>query len=486
MKIILIDEVNVHLEGFTDRVIETLRSKIRYREKDAHMQAAYKMGMWDGYTSTITEEGYTFFTELDKVVDILESYNLVNTDDIEIVDQRADRILPETIPPVDVDYIKEETGYPFREHQHLAVNVGLSERTGIFELATSSGKSLITAAISKALDPYTKTVVIVPYESLANQTYEDYEKFPQLSTLKLTSKIPIKKRKKAIEDHRHIIVTTKLFINCIEMFKDEHFALLVDETHIFGETLSDALRFEMAHCQFRLGLTATMPEEKKNPLKRANIIGCIGGDVISELSAKDLIKKGYASTVDIDMYELRHEEFEDIFNELAVDKRMDWSVEERYLWNNEERIEAICKFIDSLKLEDNTLILTMPQVGEKMVEIMGGTMISKDTSVDERDKLFSMFGSSDGAFQVASFGTSATGISENRIFNLILVDVGKDKTRILQSIGRGMRLDGERNHVNVIDISSSTIYSKKHRTERMKIYKDQSYPHRMVDFIKVE
>lgn len=55
------------------------------------------------------------------------------------------------------------------------------------------------------------------------------------------------------------------------------------------------------------------------------------------------------------------------------------------------------------------------------------------------------------------------------------LDVGKNETYILQGIGRGLRLDGVHNSIELIDIHARTKYSMRHLKERLKIYKNESY-----------
>lgn len=483
MKIVITDEVNCILDGFPQKAIDHLRDKIKYREKDCFMVASYKMGMWDGYTSLIDENGCTYFTVLDRIIDELDKSRLVDMNQIDVEDLREKSVFPEKISMVGNDYVLEETGYNFRDHQEASVNSALARRKGILELATNAGKTVICLAISKRLDEYTKSVIVVPYESLANQTYEQYAK-SGLDVLLLNTKIKPPKRLQAIRDHRHIIVTTKLFQNCIEHFAEHHFALLVDEVHIMGDVMEETLRLHANHFQFRIGLTGTLPSEKKDPLKRNKIIGCIGGGVISKLAPSELIEQGFASVPTITMVTVRHKEINDIFSELSSDRRMDWSLEQQYLWTNHDRAAAIADYIKSLP-KTNTLILTQAQFGKMLVGYIGGVMIDKDTEVSDRGDLFSEFGKTDEVMQVASFGTSATGISENNIYRLILIDIGKDEKLILQAIGRGLRLDGVHNKIEVVDISSDTIYSNKHSKERRKIYKDSLFNHSDGDTIDV-
>jgi hypothetical protein len=52
----------------------------------------------------------------------------------------------------------------------------------------------------------------------------------------------------------------------------------------------------------------------------------------------------------------------------------------------------------------------------------------------------------------------------------------------MQSIGRGIRLDGVVNKVDVIDISSNMKYGIKHRKERQKLYNTENLPFIEADY----
>jgi superfamily II DNA or RNA helicase len=77
---------------------------------------------------------------------------------------------------------------------------------------------------------------------------------------------------------------------------------------------------------------------------------------------------------------------------------------------------------------------------------------------------------------VATYGVAAVGINIPRIFNLVLVEPGKSFTRVIQSIGRGVRKAEDKDFVQIWDITGGTKYAKRHLTERKKFYKDAKYP----------
>jgi hypothetical protein len=77
---------------------------------------------------------------------------------------------------------------------------------------------------------------------------------------------------------------------------------------------------------------------------------------------------------------------------------------------------------------------------------------------------------------VATYGVAAVGINIPRIFNLVLLEPGKSFTRVIQSIGRGIRKAQDKDFVQIWDITSTCKYAKRHLTARKKFYKDAKYP----------
>ena len=54
------------------------------------------------------------------------------------------------------------------------INNFLNNTQSLQEIATGAGKTLMTAALSKSVEQYGRSIVIVPNKSLVTQTEEDY------------------------------------------------------------------------------------------------------------------------------------------------------------------------------------------------------------------------------------------------------------------------------------------------------------------------
>jgi hypothetical protein len=364
------------------------------------------------------------------------------------------------------------------EEECVCISVDSEDSLYVTDDYILTHNTAIQTSLVVLLDPYIRTITMVPSANLAEQTYKDYIKCDDIAdnVLLLSSKIPPKRREEEIKTHRHIVVTTKLFQNLSELF-EEDYALLYDEAHVLGDITAEKLRFDLGHCPIRIGLTGTLPTDK---LKKMKLLCHIGGDVIKRVTSHHLLENNYASKFHIEMIATLDKEIQGEIDELSsmdgIEGKDVYDFETKYMNTNEHRINAIAEYVQEFDLSKNTLILCHPQLGSKLSKTLGTVMIDGEvTDSTERHDHFSRFDKEDNVLICASYGTSSTGLSYNRIKRLILIDAGKNINAIIQSIGRGMRLDGEDNWFDVIDIDSDTKYAKRHRKERIKAYKQEKY-----------
>ena len=465
------DHVNFLIEGLSETEIAVVRKHTSLPVKGAFTTAAFKAKIWDGRESLFREDGIGYLYELDSVLSVLEKKLGYDLDTDVILEYTRTDLDFSCVLPVDDDYLKEFSGYTLRDYQTNAINSAIVHKKGILDIGTNGGKSWVCAGISRAFDCCLKSVVIVPSENLVNQTYADYAK-TDLSVFAMKSTVKPSDRKTVIETHRHIIITDKLFINCAEYFESEPWVLIIDETHRQGSVSSNIYRTSMAHCPVRIGLTATLPKEKTDPFKRRSIMATFGGGILQSVSQSELISRGISSELMIEMLQTTHQEFSSELDESTID----WSIEENYLLNNKDRIRAIADYIQSLP-PTNTLILCHNSLGVKLSEILNVDVVIDETPVESRSKWYAEFDHKNDYTLVATYGCAGTGLSINRIFRLVMIDVGKNETYILQGIGRGLRRDGEVNKIDVIDISAEMKYSSRHLKDRIKIYQREKFPY---------
>ena len=177
--IIIRDEVNIKIEGLELDARRALVNAFKYDVPGARYLPAVRLGRWDGKVSYFQLGGSTYVNLLPDIIPILEKFNY----DIELDDQRdySVNFTFEKVTESTFSHIMWGKGHPLegqpmqlRDYQVEIINNFLENPQCIQEIATGAGKTVITAALSNAVAPYGRTIVIVPNKSLVTQTEKDY------------------------------------------------------------------------------------------------------------------------------------------------------------------------------------------------------------------------------------------------------------------------------------------------------------------------
>ena len=179
VKLIIKDEVNVKIEGLSLADRKTLSNQFKYEVPGARYLPAVRLGRWDGRVAFFQLGGSTYINLLPEIIPYLEREGY----EIELEDTRA------YSTSFSFNEIKETTfaehlwpkGHPLagepillRDYQLEIINNFLLNPQSVQEVATGAGKTLVTAALSWSVQPYGRSIVIVPNKSLVTQTEADY------------------------------------------------------------------------------------------------------------------------------------------------------------------------------------------------------------------------------------------------------------------------------------------------------------------------
>jgi len=148
------------------------------------------------------------------------------------------------------------------------------------------------------------------------------------------------------------------------------------------------------------------------------------------------------------------------------------------LLETESRIDYIANLINKIAETGNTLVLVdRVDPGKRLAsKIKNAVFVSGATKSKARKDEYDEFAITDDKVAVATYGVAAVGINIPRIFNLVLVESGKSFTRVIQSIGRGIRRAEDKDFVQIWDITSTCKFAKRHLTKRKQFYKEANYP----------
>lgn len=220
-----------------------------------------------------------------------------------------------------------------------------------------------------------------------------------------------------------------------------------------------------ANAPIRWGLTGTMPEEEAD---KVGVVACIG-PLLGKINTKELQDLGILAKLHVNVWQLQ---------DLGEAAFTNYQAELKWLTTNQGRLKFLAKSVIDMSESGNTLILVdRVQTGEMLQSLIpdsifvSGKMKSKDRK-DEYKEVQEV----DGKVIIATYGVASTGINIVRIYNLVLFEAGKSFVRVIQSIGRGIRVAPDKDFVNVYDVCSNCKFSKRHLTRRKVFYKEAEYP----------
>lgn len=481
-KIIIKDEVNVKIDGLELSTRKKIVDKFKYEIPGARYQPSVRLGRWDGKVAFAQLSGSAYINLLPEILPLLEKEGY----DIELEDLReysTQFTLPQ-ITETTFAHLNWPEGHPLagqpillRDYQVEILNNFFANPQSIQEVATGAGKTIMTAALSWAVEEYGRSIVIVPNKDLVTQTEADY------INLGLDVGVYFGDRKDFGRKHtictwqslNQLIKATKEGTASIEIseFIEDVVCVITDEVHMAkADVLKTLLTSIFAKVPLRWGFTGTIPKEEYAQVS----ILCSIGPVVGKLAAVTLQEAGHLANCHVNIVQLiDHVEYKDYQSEL------------RYLTETTERIAYVAKLIEKIKQGGNTLILVDRIATGKLLQaelsslfsLLGDkpdiAFISGSVKSSDRKDEYKEVATATNKIIIATYGVAAVGINIPRIFNLVLFEPGKSFVRVIQSIGRGIRKAADKDHVEIWDITSTCKFSKRHLTSRKKFYTEAQY-----------
>lgn len=389
---------------------------------------------------------------------------------------------PDITPQFTAQFIKTLNLPPeisFRDYQYYAVHKALKNKRALILSPTGSGKSAqIYSIVRYLVENDKKVLVVVPTIGLTTQMKNDF--------------IDYSKNKDKFEDQIHIIysgkekqtdkpVTISTWQSIYKMGKEwyqQWDAILVDEVHQAKATSLTTIVESCTNAEYKVGFTGSLD----NALTHKMMITSLFTDPTKVATTRELINKGYLSEIEIKCKLLLYpEDVRKVFKKIEYKKEID------YIVQNEARLKYVVDLVNGLK--GNTLVLFnfVEKHGEKLYnELKDKTnktvyFIHGGVSADDREEFRQLTEQNDNVVIIASVGTTSTGVNIKRLHNLVLAQPTKSVIRVLQSIGRGLRVHNQKDGLVVFDIADDLRHGKKdnhtfnHFVERLDIYTKEEF-----------
>ena len=368
-----------------------------------------------------------------------------------------------------------------RDYQIDAIHTILESHRGLILSPTGSGKSFIIYALTryyvKKLE-HKKVLIVVPTTNLVEQMYgdfADYGWFPDEHCHKLYAGSDKNTSKEVV------ISTWQSIYKLDKNYFSQFGAVFVDECHLAKAKSLTGIMTKLHDCKYRIGTTGTLDGSEIHQL----VLEGLFATHKEVTTTSQLVKDKHLSNLHIKCLVLKHPK--------EQRRSRTYQEEMEYLATNRQRNLFISRLAASL--DGNTLILAqyiekqLVPLSFKIVEKCEGRsihLIHGATPTEDREKARELVEKENDAIIVASYGVFSMGINIKRLHNIIFASPYKSQIKVLQSIGRGLRLAEDKTECNLFDIADDMSYNKnrnftlKHLEERVKIYSKQEFDYDIV------
>ena len=478
--------IKIHCKG---NGLKLMKRRFTFFEENYRRHWKFKKGMWSGKNCL-----YNFEEQLFPVGLLPELIRFAQKDNVSYefmfdVSKLKSKIVDTSKANEIIRRIDEK--YPMQlsliDYQRESILKGITRKRGIFQIATSGGKSLIVYYLLQYLRIIKGSILmIVPTVNLVEQMYKDFKSYGWHDVDKYVTKLysgcmPDMSKKILISTYQ------SLGKHFDEEFYHRFEAVVIDEVHTAkNETIQFILK-HLKNADHRLGLTGTMPVEE---ISKKRVEGYLGPVLVREKTAS-LIERGIVSKIKIKNIILKYpEEF------CKKNKNRLFADEVKLIINHRQRNLValqnifkeiprknnsliLCQHIEHLELIKKILEENFPEKSLKVIEGSTKTHIREEIRLDLEGE--------EGTIVIGTFGTISAGFSAKKIHDVIFMSSYKTPIKVLQSIGRGLRKHDTKEYMTLYDVTDDMTYGDpskdnrdnhvfRHWKQRQSIYSSEGFP----------
>ena len=449
---------------------------------------AYRNKTWDGKIrlyNIVTGEIYR------GLLPYIEEYLQNNGEDYELEDGlRSERSVARSVVQGFVRGIRptlNKRRLKIRDYQIDAITHAIATDRSLLISPTASGKSLIIYCLVRYYHMMgLKTLILVPTTSLVEQMYKDFEDYGWSSGT-YCQKIYQGHDKKVEKD---VVISTWQSIHRMPRPYFRQFgAVFGDEAHLFKAKSLTGVMTKLDTCKYRFGLTGTLDGTQTNRL----VLEGLFGKAKYVVTTKELIDNKTLSNLKINCIVLKYPD-----EDRQIVKEFDYGSELEYIVTKVERNIFLSNLVGHCTGNTLCLFQFVEKHGKPLYSIIEEKykdrkvfFVYGGVNTDTREQIREIVENETNSIIVASYGTFSTGINIRNISNIVFASPSKSKIRVLQSLGRGLRLGDKSQSLKVFDISddlsidSKLNFTLRHFKERINIYSEQKFDYK-IDRIKLK
>lgn len=379
---------------------------------------------------------------------------------------------------------------PVTPHKHQIDGVTHSMRNRRLMLVspTASGKSLMLYIMIRMLLPVAmvaqqRLLLIVPTTNLVEQMYSDFMEYslangwhPEMYCHRIYS------GQEKLTSHPVVISTWQSLANFPPEYFKNFFAVFGDEAHLCTASVLQTIIGNCHNAVYRIGTTGTIQDTKSHRLTLEGLFGL----VYRPTTTSKLIEEKKLAEFQVKAVLLRHN---------PQVHFLEYKDELEYLISSEPRNRFIQNL--AMSLDNNTLILYnfVEKHGMILKEMIDAVnldgkkqvyLIYGGTPVEEVQRIRAEMEQRNDVILLASYMKFQIGANIKNLHNIIFASPSKSRIRVLQSIGRELRLHPSKKIAILFDIADELYnhdgkvnFILKHFAERIKIYHEEKLPYKL-------
>lgn len=350
-----------------------------------------------------------------------------------------------------------------------------------FTVTHNSGKSFIAFLffnLLKYLDDSFKFLLVVPTTALVEQMHGDFCEYGRNFADYGDYIHRVYAGKQKYTDKPITVSTWQSLQRVDKRYFEQFDAVIVDECHTASAKQLTNIVNRCTNARFKIGMSGTLNDTKVDKLQLEGLFG-----PIRKVSrTKDLMRQGYVSKLRINGIVLRYPKPDC----RLVRNAADWGQETKFINEQTAKHRYVCALANSRK--NNTLVLfRLRRLGKTiqgMLERGSGKKVfyvDGTVGVKYREEVRRYCEANDDAVVVASYGTFSTGINIKNLHNIVFAESMKSLIKVLQSVGRLLRLHESKDFATLFDIADDLTYGRKknyvlkHFLKRIGYYENEGF-----------
>lgn len=473
-------------------VIRELSEHFTFDVPNAKYHPLVKRKKWDGKIHLLRPNGTTYRGLHDEVVHICNKLDIRVDDQTDEISHEFDKDRGTSI----LDALKKSVPYSPYSHQLLAWYNIISHRRVTLVSPTASGKSLILFLTLQYFNDR-RALLIVPSTNLVTQMKNDLITYGQNPS---DIQIMMSGEDRELAPDTKVLISTwqSLITQPMEFFESFQTVLCDEVHHASAKSLIKILE-NLKHADVRIGTTGSLD----NIVANSMTIQGLFGPIRQYTTTKKLMSEGKVADLRVHLIKLSYTkgDCKDLHNRMvrlkaearAGDdsaKRKMYSEEINYLIDHGGRRAWIRDFVMGLKGNSMVLFSRVVADGERLYNEIRDAypdrandvfFVSGKTPTEDREQIRVLLEEHDHAVVIASVAIFSTGVNIKRLHNAIPIAPTKSIVRVLQSIGRTLRLSENKEEANWYDIIDDLTFGKhinyamRHAVARVKIYKHEEF-----------